>query len=149
MSNYFCSSTIIPLPQQISCIKLSKYRPISLSTIIRKIINKLINNRLQDLLRNLIFLNQSAFTKGRYISENLLLAQEILRNLNTKCKGGIVVIKLDLHKAFDTINWCFIQQVLIATGFNSNSTSLIMRIISNYYYLVLVNGAKVGFFRLI
>lgn len=42
---------------------------------------------------------------GRGISEQILMAKETVHILNRKCRGGQVMIKLDMTKAFDHVYW--------------------------------------------
>lgn len=109
---------------------------VSLTSTISKIIRKIISMRLQQISPNIITLNQSAFIKERNISRTILLAKELLRDLNTKCRGHNITIKLNIHKAFDTIQWSFIEQVLQAKSFTIESINLIMRTITNNYYFI-------------
>lgn len=66
-----------------------------------KIISKVIHGRIEKVLHKIIFSNQFEFIKGRNISENILLAQEIVRDINKRIKHLNVVVKLDMAKAYD------------------------------------------------
>lgn len=81
------------------------YRPISLCTVTYKTITKLIVNRLQHLLPDLIGPHQTSFVPGRHITENIIVAQEIIHSMKHK-KGqkGWMAIKVDLEKAYDRLN---------------------------------------------
>lgn len=60
--------------------------------------------------------NQNAFVKGRAISDNILMASELLitiRRIKRKGKGILAGLKLDMSKAYDRISWNFIKAVLI------------------------------------
>lgn len=62
---------------------------------------------------NLISPNQTAFVKGRWINENSLLAQEMIHVMNKNRAGrGFIGLKIDFSKAFDKIDWNFLQTVL-------------------------------------
>lgn len=56
---------------------------------------------------------------GRSISENIGLAQEVTHSLKLKSRGGNVIFKLDMSKAFDRVTWKFLLKVLQAFGFTS------------------------------
>ncbi|XP_027151938.1 uncharacterized protein LOC113751992 [Coffea eugenioides] len=60
---------------------------------------------------------QSGFVKGRNISENYLLAQEVVVGIGKKARGGNVVLKLDMSKAYDRVSWLHIIEVLRRFGF--------------------------------
>ncbi|CAA0838462.1 DNAse I-like superfamily protein, partial [Striga hermonthica] len=82
---------------------LSQYRPISLCTVVYKILSKLIALRLQSCLDSCISHSQAAFLKGRQIFDNIFIGQEAFHFLNrhTSGKNHFMALKLDLMKAFD------------------------------------------------
>lgn len=52
--------------------------------------------------------------KNRLISDNILLAQELAHSLNVKTRGGNVIIKMDMMKSYDIVNWSFMKKMLAA-----------------------------------
>lgn len=100
---------IILIPKTSNLINLVNFRPISLCTVIYKILAKIIANRLQKFIGRCIDNAQSAFVPGRLISDNVLIAYEILHTLRQKRTGkkGFVAIKLDMSKAYDRVEWAF------------------------------------------
>lgn len=58
------------------------WRPISLSTSINKVISRVLHDTITVVLPNIISENQVGFVKGRSINENILQAQEIIRDIN-------------------------------------------------------------------
>lgn len=98
-----------------TCLALASFsdlRPISLSNFTNKIISKIISRSLNPLLPRLISVNQSDFIFGRLITENVMLAQEIVHNISKTNSGGNVVLKLDMAKAYDRLSWNFMKDVL-------------------------------------
>ncbi|PNY14016.1 ribonuclease H [Trifolium pratense] len=80
----------------------SDFRPISLCNVTLKIITKTIANRIKHTLTDVISPNQSAFIKGRLITDNTLIASEIFHYLDhTKRKNGFAGIKTDMAKTYD------------------------------------------------
>ena len=70
------------------------------------------------ILQRLIDHHQSAFLKGRYILDNVVLGHEIIHHCkNTHNKG--VVIKIDFEKAYDKINWNYLLSIMQARGFDA------------------------------
>eukprot|EP00253_Pinus_taeda_P015169 PITA_15169 len=104
------------VPKEEDANTLEKFRPISLCNVIYKIISKVIANRLKPILPNLISEEQSRFVEGRQILDNVLLAQEMVHTLQTRKKAGMLM-QLDLSKAFDKVNWQYLEVVLTAFGF--------------------------------
>lgn len=76
-------------------------------------IAKILVNRLRPHLQNIICPSQGDFVKGRESADLFLLGQETLHSMNaSKSKIGWIIIKLDVRKAFDTISWTFIIDML-------------------------------------
>jgi hypothetical protein len=75
-----------------------------------KLITKLLANRLAD-LDNMVSQNQSAFIKGRSILDNFLLVRQTTKMLHQK-KCARILLKLDITKAFDSVSWPFLLEVL-------------------------------------
>ncbi|KAL0327023.1 UNVERIFIED_CONTAM: LINE-1 retrotransposable element O protein [Sesamum angustifolium] len=91
---------------------LTQFRPISLCNVVYKIASKVISNRLKVFLDKIISPAQSAFVPGCLISDNVLLAFELNHFLNTKTRGeqGWMALKLDVSKAYDKVEWSFLEQ---------------------------------------
>ena len=125
---------------------MTELRPISLCNVGYKIISKVLCQRLKGLLPNLISETQSAFVSGRLISDNILIAQEMFHALRTNksCKGKFLAIKTDMSKAYDRIEWTFVQRILLKMGFSIDWVTLIMQCISSVQYKVLLNGQPKG-----
>ncbi|KAL0300287.1 UNVERIFIED_CONTAM: hypothetical protein Sangu_3129900 [Sesamum angustifolium] len=101
---------LIPKVQLPSTV--SDYRPISCCTVIYKTIAKIIVKRMQLVLHLLIDYSQNAFVPGRNISDNILLAQELLAGYNQARLPPRSTIKVDIQKAYDSVEWDFLIEVL-------------------------------------
>jgi hypothetical protein len=109
-------ANIILLLKKEDALRITDYRPISLIHSFIKLFAKLLANRLALLLNSLVSNCQSAFIKKRSIHDNFLYVQATVRKLH-KLKTPTLFMKLDIHKAFDTINWSYLLEVLQALGF--------------------------------
>lgn len=63
-------------------------------------------------LPKIISPNQLGFVKGRSIIENVLLAQEIIRDINRKNRLVNLMVKLDMTKAYDKVSWVYLTKVM-------------------------------------
>lgn len=67
----------------------------------------------------IIFPHQSAFVKGRHISDNILIAHEVIRFLkNDKSNNHHIAIKIDMNKAYDQVKWETVIFMMDKIGFN-------------------------------
>lgn len=71
-------------------------------------------------MRELIGPHQTSFVSNRHITDNVLVYQEVLNSLRTKKKkGGWMIHKVDIDKAYDRLSWDFIQSTLHLAEFNT------------------------------
>ncbi|XP_069143473.1 uncharacterized protein [Solanum lycopersicum] len=108
---------------------------------------EIIKDDLMSVIKSFYTDNQSGFVKGRSISENIILAQEIIHGMKLPKEGSNVVIKLDMVKAYDRVSWAYICIVLRKMGFSEVFIDRIWRIMSNSWYSVVINGKRHGFFQ--
>ncbi|KAL2512765.1 Uncharacterized protein Adt_18365 [Abeliophyllum distichum] len=115
----FSATSIVLIPKRDNACRWSEFRPISLCTVFNKLVTKLLNSRLSNILPQIISAPQSGFIPGRLIGDNILLAQELLHTLDTKVRGGNAILKLDMAKAYDRLDWGFLISVLEGFGFDA------------------------------
>lgn len=85
-------------------LKVTDFRLIACCNVLYKCISKVLTNRLKLVLDKIVDKNQSAFIPGRHISDNILMAQELMRSYDRKYGVSRCVLKIDLQKAYDTIS---------------------------------------------
>lgn len=117
------NSTIITLiPKVLLPESVFDFRPISLYNVLYKIIAKAITNRFRNVLGSVIFEPECAFILGRLISDNTIVGFECLHRLKRRRRkhGSMAIkmaIKLDMSKAYDRVEWNFIDKMMIKMGF--------------------------------
>jgi len=136
------SNTLIALIPKVDPPNTYKdFRPISLCNIVYKIITKVLVQRLRPILNNIIGPYQSSFLPGRGTSDNSIVLQEVVHYMRrSKKKKGDVAFKLDLEKAFDNVNWDFLNSCLHDFGFPDITIKLIMHCVSSSSFSILWNG---------
>ncbi|PKU82406.1 Putative ribonuclease H protein [Dendrobium catenatum] len=144
---FFSTTSIALIPKNNEVNSWNDFRPISLCSVFYKLISKILVNRLSLLLPKLISSNQMGFVKGRAIVDNILLAQEFCQDLDTKTRGGNMIFKLDIAKAYDNINWNFIYKMLQFFGFDGKFISLICTCIESPFFSIILNGKCHGLFK--
>ncbi|CAI9278120.1 unnamed protein product [Lactuca saligna] len=141
------NSTVIALvPKVNSPGKVSDFRPISCCSVIYKCISKLIVGRIRNHLGSIVADNQSAFIPGRSITDNILLSQELVRGYHRDRGYSRCALKVDIQKAYDTVNWSFLQNILFHFGFHPTMIKWIMQCVSSPSYMISMNGSFHGYF---
>jgi hypothetical protein len=111
MPNYN-SNTLILIPKTSNVDSIDQFRPIALANFKFKIISKVLADRLANIMPTIISKKQRGFIQGRNIEDCICLASEAIILLNKKAFGGNVALKIDISKAFDTLDWSFLLKVL-------------------------------------
>ncbi|KAJ8425089.1 LOW QUALITY PROTEIN: hypothetical protein Cgig2_034025 [Carnegiea gigantea] len=147
------------LPKSISLTKLvvllkvqhpqsaSDFRPISCCNILYKCLTKLLSHRIKEILPYLIHQSQGAFVKGLEILYNILICQDLARGYQRQHISPRCMLKIDLQKAFDSVHWGFLQDLLVGLKFPPIFVSWIMKCVSSVTFSVHINGQDCGSFE--
>ncbi|KAL0293592.1 UNVERIFIED_CONTAM: hypothetical protein Sradi_6927600 [Sesamum radiatum] len=135
--------TLIPKVQMPT--KVGDFRPISCCNVIYKIITKIMVKRMQFVLEKLIDNCQNAFVPRRSISDNVLLAQELLSGYNQKKLPPRCTIKVDLQN-YDMVDWDYLLAVLRLFRFPNRFIAWVEQCITTASFSISLNGTIHGFF---
>lgn len=91
------------------------------------------------------YIAQGAFVKDRQILDEILIANECVEEMKVRGRKGIMC-KVDLEKAYDNINWDFLDYIITLKGFGDKWRKWIRGCISSVHYAILINGTSKGFF---
>lgn len=139
------STFLALIPKSSEPLNFKDFRPIALCNIIYKISSKVIANRIKPTLSKSISLEQYGFLKGRSIHDAIGIAQKVLHSMHSGKKEGLI-LKIDLLKAYDRVDWSYIRLMLLKVGVPVGPIRRIMGCISSVWYAVLVNGIPTPFF---
>ncbi|CAN6171901.1 unnamed protein product [Urochloa humidicola] len=137
---------IVLIPKKPDAKGIADYRPISLIHSFAKLLSKLLANRLAPELNGMVSRAQSAFIKKRSIQDNFLYTQNLIWSLHRAKQAGLF-LKLDIAKAFDTVRWDYLMEVLQQLGFGSRWRGWVTAILSTASTSILLNGSRGGWFK--
>lgn len=123
-------------------MKANDYRPISLCNVLYKITSKVLSNRLKKILSLIISPSQSAFISGRLITNNMTISYEALHTMKSRMRGKeeSMALKLEISKAYDRIEWVFLETIMRNMGFGEKWIMLIISCIPSVSYSILITG---------
>ncbi|XP_019451878.1 PREDICTED: uncharacterized protein LOC109353979 [Lupinus angustifolius] len=139
------SNSVVLIPKFPRAIKIEDFRPIALANFQLKIITKVLVDRLALIAPKIISNQQRGFIRDRHIHDCICIASEAINMLDYKSFGGnVIAIKLDIRKAFDTVDWSFSVDTLRSFGFDDKFVHWVKLILHSTRLYINVNGHSVG-----
>ncbi|XP_055814114.1 uncharacterized protein LOC129883482 [Solanum dulcamara] len=147
LSKFVTHTNLVLLPKKLVVNTFLDMRTISLSNFVNKIFSRIIHERIEVVLPYIISPEHVGFVQRRSIAENVLLVQEIITKIRKRGKPPNLVIKLDMRKAYDRLEWIYLAKVLRRMGFGERLIDMVFRLVGNNWYSILSNGQPKGFFQ--
>nr|GEW65290.1 RNA-directed DNA polymerase, eukaryota [Tanacetum cinerariifolium] len=142
-----CNSSFIALISKTHDPKfVSDYRPISLIGSLYKVVTKILAIRLSMVIFDLISDVQTAFLPNREILDGLFIINELLSWCKHK-KQQAMVFRVDFAKAYDSIRWDYLDDVVRSFGFGSKWCSWIGGSLISGMTSILINGSPTSEFQ--
>lgn len=142
-------TNLVLIPKVENSERVNQLRPISrLCNVAYKLVTKVMTNRLKGVMSDLVSSNQSSFVADRQITDNIVIYQEILHTIRTeRGSTGCMVLKIDLEKAYDRLDWRFIWSTLKEIGLNNNYIRNIMSCVETARMSILWDGRNLERFK--
>ena len=140
------ATNIALVPKKKNPSRVIDFQLISLCNVVYKLIAKVLANRLKRVLGEIISPNQSAFISGGLIIDNVLIAYEALHTMDSRLSSneGYMALKLDMSKAYDRVEWDFLELIMRRLGFDERWVFLVMTCVRTVKYSVIINGQAYG-----
>jgi hypothetical protein len=127
------------IPKKDDATQPGDFRHISLIHSFAKLLMKILANKLAARLDTLVPKNQSDFIKGMFIHDNFMLVQQTTRFLHAQ-RQPKAMLKLDITKAFDSVFWTFLMEVLEKLGFERIWQDIVSGMLATSSTQILLNG---------
>lgn len=114
------------LPKNLNATSVKDFRPIAYCTVLYKIISKILANRMKKVLDTVVGDSQFSFIPGRLIFDNILLSHELIKGYTRIQISPRCMVKVDIQKAYDSVEWPFVEQMLVELGFPHRYVQWIM-----------------------
>jgi len=145
-----CNASFISLvPKVKDPFMIDQFRPISLVGALYKIITKVMSCRIKDVMPLVIDEVQSAFLKDRGMLESVMMANEVIEEVqrSQRSQRSGVCLKVEFEKAYDSVRWSFMFDMLHRMGFHSKWVKWVKGCLESGTMSILVNGSPTEEFR--
>jgi len=140
-------SIIALIPKSANVSATTNFRPISSCNVVYKVISKILSVRLAIALADIISPLQNAFLGGRLMADNIHLIQENLWLYECKRVLPRCLMKIDFKKAFNFVQWPFLQQLLLSFSFPYKFMHLILQCVATTSFSIFINDIIYGLFQ--
>ncbi|CAK8578049.1 unnamed protein product [Lathyrus sativus] len=142
----FASSFISLVPKTKNTQHFEDFRPITLVSCVLKVISKMLASKLRKVIHKIISPSQTAFIPERQIYDGVLLANEVA-DFAKRSKMGCFFFKVDFAKAYDCVDWFYLDALLVKMGFGIKWMKWIRGSVFNSFVSILINGSSSKDFR--
>ncbi|XP_074271449.1 uncharacterized protein LOC141595384 [Silene latifolia] len=147
MSKQANTTLLTPIPKKPVVSTVLDYRPIACFTVFYKTVSKILCSRLKPILPVIVGQEQGALVAERSIFENIMLTQSLVKGYGQQGLSPRCLIKVDIRKAFDYLQWDFIGKMLQYFKFPEKFQRWIMESITSTWFSLKINGDHIGFFK--
>ena len=126
---------------------LKNWRPISLLNCDYKILSKVLARRIRKLLPQIIDNDQTGYIENRFIGENIRTISDLIHYTSLKNIPGLILL-VDFEKAFDTVEWKYLDKVLDTFGFGESFRLWVKILYTDITSCVINNGVSTPFFEI-
>ncbi|KAL0282661.1 UNVERIFIED_CONTAM: Retrovirus-related Pol polyprotein from type-2 retrotransposable element R2DM [Sesamum radiatum] len=134
------ATVLVLIPKVQMPTRIPEFRPIACCNVLYKAISKILVKRMQRVLHKLIDYSQNAFIPGRCIADNIMLAQELLSGYNQARLPKRCTIKIDIQKAYDSVQWDFLFETLKLFQFPLQFITWIEQCVTTAMFSISLNG---------
>ncbi|XP_074306090.1 uncharacterized protein LOC141641320 [Silene latifolia] len=111
------STLLVLIPKMETPLIVKDFRPIACCTTFYKVISKILANRLKQVLNSIVGPEQAALVADRDIFDNTMLAHELVSKYGRAYLTPRCLLKVDIRKAFDSVNWTFLKDCMLILNF--------------------------------
>ncbi|XP_075101661.1 uncharacterized protein LOC142177098 [Nicotiana tabacum] len=140
-------TTITLVPKVANPTYVKDYKHIAYCSTIYKLIANVLTGRLKRVVDYLVGPTQSAFIEGRNILDNVIVAHELVKGYSHKGVSPRCMVKVDIRKAYDSVNWGFLKMLLLEYGIPLKVVELIMTHVFTVSYSLFINGGLTPIFQ--
>ena len=142
-------SGLLPFSQRVALISLvfkkgdrllhKNWRPISLLNVDYKICTRTIAGRLLKVIHHVVARDQTCGVPHRFIGENVALLRDVVHYAN-EANLPLAILSLDQEKAFDRVDWPFLQSTLLRMGFGPSFIKWVALFYTDIRSSILINS---------